>query len=838
MTTIQLYPGTAKLRLPGTLVEQEAPLPLDSSCTRCGFHEGVKSVCMKAEGKPGGVLILSTGPGRVEDQSGRPHWGTVGKWLRTLIHKYATGPIAFDHALKCAPGRRKIKPAHFDACRPYLAKVLEDAQPSRVIALGSEAVWGLRGHGVLPFSTRRGYMWLLHKDCPVFFLPHPARVYQNALRRAQFERELKWALTCSDPPEMPWDAVAHVVDTVAMAKAASAACRAAPWVAFDVETWGEIYDPGFRILCASLTPAGSTESWVWRDRFSAGGGPFDVFISMVLEALLEDPDVKIVGSNVKYDVEAVREVWGCDVTSVIGDVRLLRKLLDADASGKLADMADLVGMGGHKKEAEGHLKEAVKELRRLDKTAGKPKRDNPKAYAYAHMPEEVLLRYNALDTVATARLGEVMMPKVESHPRLGHIWRAVVRPASKAIADVEAWGIPVDRVAFEDLRTFLEQKLAPIDARFDALGGLNPNSPKQLKKYLFETLKLRPTKLTPTRQPSTDASVLLELAQIDPSLHDIIDWRKYRTVLSTYVNGLIPKIRADGRLHPTLLLDGAESGRLSCQNPNCQNLPNVAKRPILGKMVRDCFVASPGYILLQADYSQVELRVAAMLSGDPAMIAMYQAGEDFHMATARLVARKAWGIEPDKVTKAHRSMAKTIVFGVLYGKTAYGLSFDLGCSPEEAEVIYNAIMGRFARLRAWCSERLAETRKTGEAWTWWDGKLARRRPLWNVASPKDGVRKNAEKASWNTPTQGTANEFCLRALVDCVDWIHDDAVPTKLILPVHDALLFEVEESAVAEVAWHVDRIMTSYNSGPVPMSVDQECGLSWGSLQPYVGNV
>jgi DNA polymerase-1 len=250
-------------------------------------------------------------------------------------------------------------------------------------------------------------------------------------------------------------------------------------------------------------------------------------------------------------------------------------------------------------------------------------------------------------------------------------------------------------------------------------------------------------------------------------------------------------------------------------------------------MARDCFVAGPGRLFVELDYSQIELRVAAMLSQDPEMIRIYQSGVDYHRRTAELVSKLAWGIDPSQVQDPHRTQAKTINFSTLYGAGIASIAAKLGVTYAQAERVVTAIMGHFKVLAAFIDACKAETRRTGYAWTWWAGQRARRRPLYKIADPEDGARITAENGSFNTPVQGTANEFCVASLADCVEWIEEDGLEedARLVLPVHDSMLFEVREEMALEVAHHVRGIMLSHDSQGVPLEVDCKMGRAWGSL-------
>ncbi len=364
---------------------------------------------------------------------------------------------------------------------------------------------------------------------------------------------------------------------------------------------------------------------------------------------------------------------------------------------------------------------------------------------------------------------------------------------------------------------------------------MNWGSPDQVAELLFGKLKLPIIKRTATGKPSTDEDVLDVLKNKHPLCSDLLEWRSVSKLKGTYASGMIPHVRVDGRIHPNIKLDGARSGRSSCTDPNLQNIP----RPVdpEGKMARDCFVAPPGKILFEADYGQLELRIAAMLSGDPVMLSIFASGVDYHLRTAQMISHLAWGIPPEEVTDKHRSLAKSVNFGILYGKTARTLAEEWGVSIAKAQLVVDAIMGNFKVLDKWCKARRAEAEKTGLVWTWWQGEQGRKRPLFRVAERgNDGAQATARNGAVNSPIQGPASEFCIASLIDAVDWIESDGIEAdvKLVLAVHDSLLFEITESWEHEVAGQVEEIMKGHDSNGVALEVDFKRGYAWGSMMKY----
>ena len=836
------------------------------SCELCSLsQQSHKSTCIPADGEPGGLLVVGKGPGVDEDRAGRPDVGRSGRYLRGQIKRHWRGPVAFDNAVKCLlPAELSHK--CIDACRVFLAGTVVAVRPTRVIALGAEAVYALLGRTVAPLSVRRGYGWMVGassitgftadpnslvytkpgSSVPVFFVLHPAAALRNRFLAQTFEADLEWALKAPPPFTPPWDVQAHVVENESDALEAATALRASKWFAFDVETAGRMYDSSFTMLSAACAPAGGRLAYVW-----CRGALTDPAVRAPLLAVLADPKVGKCLQNAKFDEQATWCAYGVQIRGAAFDTLLQRKLLDPDASGKLEVLAELVGMGGHKEEAADAMHAGPRLMRELSKPGSEALSalppeieakirlgDEPLApYIYALLPKDVLVRYNCRDAVSTAWLESVLEPQVAADEGLTTIWSEVVFPAARALVHVERWGIQVNQLAVLQFQSHLGAKIDEVRGRFDTLVGkdFNPNSSPQVSKLLFETLRLPPKKLTDSGKFSTDKDVLEELKGRHPVVDDLLLWRRFTKLKGTYADGLLEHIRSDERIHPSFHPDGARSGRLSCSEPNLQNVPRAKDSPE-GKMARDCFIASPGCELLEGDYSQNELRVAAMLSGDPKMIGIFARGEDYHLRTAQLVSWQAWGIPPEQVTEVHRTIAKTFNFSSLFGAGDENMAGQLGITEDKIERIRNAIFGEFTVLAAWIQKQIESARRLGYVRTFWRGKPARKRSLYQIADEGESyARGTAERGAFNSPIQGTAADFCTKSVADIVRWIIDDCFPAKLVLTVHDSIMLEVDEDFIDEAAANMKRIMEGQPTwNGVRLVVDLKCGRSWGSLEKY----
>lgn len=840
-------------RLPLYKVEPEAPissgpsLDLDPNCTRCPLHETATNRCLPADGQPGGVFLVGQQVGPKEDKRGRVNVGPSGQTLRKCVKEHWSGPVAYDNATRCWPGKRSQTEAQIRSCRPFLRQTLLEVQPTRIVALGSDAVYSLLGRSVPMMSSRRSYDWLRVEDelVPVFMIPYPAAGERNPIIKAEFKKDIRHVLTCDDPPPPPWQADYMLVETPDDARHAVEDIRLeAPWFAYDLEWGGIPHTSYFEIVCAALCPSGIDEAYVWPKSSLA-----DPVTRAPLLELLADPSVGKVGHNLKGDNNAIRAAYGVTVRGSYGDTRLWRRLREANVDARLKVTAELVGMGGHKGENERELEKARSRIAAARRSKGKQSglfteyepavlaaverpQEPADRFAYALVNSAVRDRYCAKDAVATARLGDKLEAEVERDAPINRIWNLFGRRATDAVAQMEHWGIAADLGAVQTLQDMVELNLAQASARLATYGDFNPDSPSDVGDLLFSRLGLKAIKKTPGGQPSTDAQSLRLLQDQHPVVRDIMAHRKVATLKKNYSDKLGRFIRDDGRIHPELKLDGTETGRLSCVDPPLHGLPRAETNQ--SKAIKRCFVAPPGKKILLADYSQIELRIAALLSNDPVMINMFVDGEDFHTATAKLIAKPMWGIDPSAVGKKERSAAKSFNFGLLYGMTDKRLAKELGISLAEAARLRKAILGAWKMLARWIEQCKRETRRTGYCWTWWDGERARRRPLYGIRSQDNLQRSNAENSSVNTPVQGTASDFMLASICDIVEWLLDDLVPAKLVLTVHDSVIFEVDDDAVEEVAGGVLEIMHGHNSGPVPLKVDMEIGNTYGDLSHY----
>lgn len=874
MIRLPLYPENYRLEIE-TVAREER----NKDCEKCGvLPQTVRTVCMQADGSPGGVLFLGEAPSPEDDKARKPLTGELRRKLVEIMEEARyDGPVAYDVALRCNPPESPIKKelkTWVDNCKPYLGSSLDRLAPKRVICLGPIAATALLGRAIDTYSSRRGVAWI--GDTPVFWVPAFKRATGNRFFMSRFEADIEWALRVdlSTLPRPPLDGHCLIIESVEDAEAAERDIRAAGALTLDVETAGKMYDHFFSVLCVSFTPRGKDTAWVWPE--AALKNPL---IFAVYRRLLEDPSLEKGGQNGKYDVKAIRYAHGIMTANYGPDSHLMRRALYSDAKADLNTIGELVGMGGHKLELKGVLLKARASINTARKKVKEGKLEvgdltdallrracemtklKADAFAYglvARTHPQVLWRYNALDTISTDRAIRKCQPEVagavhpgrKTHDLAEHYARLIMR-LTPTIAQIEHWGMPVDRVKAMAADAFVAEKLAAArDKLAEFKPGLNPRSTPQLVAYLFGELGLPPQKSfkqKKTDAPSVDAHTLKALKDKHPFAAALLEFRKLDKTRGTYTLGLQQFMTPDDRVHATLNPGGTKTGRLSSQDPNLQNLGGGKEEAdkLLSKMIKDIFTASPGHVLLQLDYSQLELRVAALLCEDLKMLEIFLSGQDYHMATAKTVAPVAWGLTPDKVTKAHRSMVKAVVFGLLYGMTDQGLAMRLNISVDQAAKLRQAIFGGFPKLYLWYQRMHRYAAECGMCLTYWKGQPARRRPLLDIADCTGRTRwdgseeltpgkRKALNASINTPVQGTASDFMLMSLCDITDAILANNWPAKLVMSVHDSAIIEVREDFAEEMATFARTTMEGQGWGEVPIAVDVERGYAWGSMSKW----
>jgi DNA polymerase-1 len=421
------------------------------------------------------------------------------------------------------------------------------------------------------------------------------------------------------------------------------------------------------------------------------------------------------------------------------------------------------------------------------------------------------------------RLAPALRAQVDEQ-QLADVYEKIDLPLAPVLADIERVGIRVDRKELDKMSLSMEKEVRRLEKEIWKLAGseFNVNSPTQLAEILFDKLNLQPNaRRGKAKARSTAVDILEELSAQHPLPAKIIEYREIAKLKSTYVDALPKLIHPEtGRLHTSFSQTGTATGRLSSSDPNLQNIPI---RSELGREIRAAFVAEKGKLLLSADYSQIELRIMAHFSKDPVLVDAFRNGEDIHARTAQEV----FGVGPLAQTAEHRRAAKAINFGIIYGLSPFGLAQQLGIEQKEAAKFINAYFTRYRGVKAYLDNILAETRKTEVAKTL----FGRIRPIPEINSPQMQLRNFAERTALNSPLQGTAADLIKLAMIKIDRRLADEEFEAKMILQVHDELLFEAPTKERAKLEKLVKEEMEGVHKLAVPIVVEVGVGPNWRDL-------
>jgi DNA polymerase-1 len=414
---------------------------------------------------------------------------------------------------------------------------------------------------------------------------------------------------------------------------------------------------------------------------------------------------------------------------------------------------------------------------------------------------------------------------------LEKVYEEIEKPLMPVIAKMESVGIKIDSRYLFELSKKYHVELAKLEKKiWESAGGeFNINSPKQLGEILFVKLglKAKNQKKTGGGALSTRESELEKMKDMHPIIAHILEYRELAKLLSTYIDVIPTLVDKKGRLHATFLQTGTTTGRMSSNNPNLQNIPNKTE---LGRNIRKAFVAEEGFKLVTFDYSQIELRIAAFLSGDEKLIAIFKSGEDIHTA----VASQVFNVSTKEVTKDMRRQAKVINFGVMYGMGVLALRQNLGTTREDAQKFYNEYFEKFSGLARYLDRIKAETARAGYTETF----FGRRRYFEGIKSPIPYIRAGAERMAINSPIQGTEADIIKLAMIQVEEYLRENLLSEKarLLLQVHDELVYEIREKDVKMIAPEIKRIMENIipleKTSGVSCVADIAVGDTWGDTE------
>ena len=617
-------------------------------------------------------------------------------------------------------------------------------------------------------------------------------------------KELRGRQVESEAPPAPLAAAAEYEIVLDMARLDHwlTELAASELFAFDTETTSLDYMQA-RLVGVSFAHTPGRAAYVPLAHTYAGA-PAQLGVEAVLaklRPLLEAETPRKVGHNLKYDRNVLLN-HGVDLRGIAFDTMLESYVLNSTAARHDFDSVALKYLGHH--------------TIHYEDVAGK----GAKQIGFEDVRLDQAGPYAAEDAEVCLRLHQHLYPRIAAEVRLASVLQDIEMPLLPVLAAMERRGVLIDGHLLREQSAELDERMREIESRAHDQAGevFNIGSPKQIQAILFDKLKLPVLSKTPTGQPSTAESALEELAAEHALPRLILDHRSLSKLKSTYTDKLPDQVdRVTGRVHTSYHQAVAATGRLSSSDPNLQNIPIRSHE---GRRIRQAFIAPPGRLLIAADYSQIELRIMAHLSGDAGLGQAFAAGQDVHRATAAEV----FGAARDAVSDEQRRAAKAINFGLIYGMSAFGLARQLGIDRGAAQAYIERYFERYPGVRIYMDRIRALAHEQGYVET----VFGRRLYLPEINTRNVQRRQYAERTAINAPMQGTAADIVKRAMISVSAWLVRDGVPADLIMQVHDELVLEVDIAAADYVAAELGRIMSSAASLSVPLVVDVGRGQNW----------
>ncbi|MCK4796666.1 MAG: DNA polymerase I, partial [Spirochaetes bacterium] len=523
----------------------------------------------------------------------------------------------------------------------------------------------------------------------------------------------------------------------------------------------------------------------------------------LLKILFEDKNILKIGHNLKFDIKFLQHI-GISINGNLFDTMLAEYCLDA--SNNILSMDDL---------AEKYLSYSTIHYKDII--------DNPKKDTLQDVSIVELAKYAGEDADITYQLYEILKNKLESNKKTEALFYEIEIPLLKVLINMEFYGVSINKDYLIDLSVQLEKEIKNITVKLTEIAGeeFNPNSPKQIAEILFNKLKLPIIKKAKTG-PSTDVGVLKKLSLVHPIASELLEYRTISKIKSTYSDSLPSIVNPiSGKIHTTYLQTGTQTGRLASKSPNLQNIPVKTK---IGKKIRLAFIPSPNNILVSADYSQVELFLLAEFSKDPNLFEAFKSDQDIHLKTASLIFDKNVG----DITKEERSIGKTINFSILYGQGAHSLSENLEISRKEAADFINKYFNKYSDVSSYMEHIKEKCKKSGYAETYW----GRRRTIPEIHDANKMRLANGERMAVNTTIQGTAADLIKISMIRIWDKFRVEKIRSRLIMQVHDELIFDVIPEEKDKVIRIIKEYMENGFDFNLQLKTSIKIGKNWGELE------
>jgi DNA polymerase-1 len=580
------------------------------------------------------------------------------------------------------------------------------------------------------------------------------------------------------------------------------ALKKAPLFAFDTETTSLNYMQACVVGMSFCIEPGKAAYLPLAHDYAGAPEQLDIGKTLAkVKPLLEDAKRPKVGHHLKYDAHVLLEC-GIALAGMRYDSMLESYVLNSTATRHDMDSCAKLYLG-------------VDTIKYED-VAGKGAKQIP----FNQVPVDKAAEYAAEDADITLQLHQALHAKLAKEPGLLRVYEEIEQPLVPVLLEMEHHGVLVDRERLRQQSSEIAKRLVELEKEAHATAGqpFNLDSPKQLQEILFTKQGLPVREKTRTGQPSTAENVLEELAERYPLPRLILEYRGLAKLRSTYTEKLPEQIDAKtGRVHTSYHQAVAVTGRLSSSDPNLQNIPI---RTAEGRRIRQAFVAPKGQVLLSADYSQIELRIMAHLSGDAGLARAFAEDGDIHRATAAEV----FEVAHDAVSGEQRRAAKAINFGLIYGMSAFGLARQLGIERAAAQDYVGRYFGRYPGVRDYMERTRAQARELGYVET----VFGRRLYLPDIRSRDRNLQQYAERSAINAPMQGTAADIIKRAMIRVQDWLTETKAPAHLVLQVHDELVLEVAEASLEKVRKKLVELMCGAAELAVALKVETGAGANW----------
>ena len=784
------------------------------NCTKCSLYKTAQSVCLLGQGpKPAKVMFIGEAPGHREDDINKPFQGDAGKILDEIFQAIGIqrSKVYITNTVRCRPPKnRKPKAPEIKACRVWLEYELDKVKPDYIVLLGAIALKNFPELKKASISSVRGRFFQID-GYSIFPTYHPAAVLYDENKKAVLRVDLEnfWNAVNGKNVTQKNGFNPRLVESKSDLEACYADLQQTKVIALDIETeslnpWG----------ADQITMIGlGTRTTQWVIPLQHKDSEFCKLLNKPklfrnLGRILADK--KVVAQNGKFDTLWIKVKYGVDI-KVSHDTMIMSYLLDENTPNNLKFLASTY--------------------------FGAPDYDLTTDQKKGSAPLKMLAEYNANDVYYTRKLFFLFWKKMNLDFRLMNFYRHVMMPAVEVFREIEYNGIYAQPQMLSDLKDYLAKELKKVSRKLKKYGDINWNSPQQVANLLFDKLELKPLDYTETGNPSTAESVMKRLAKKHEVAAHILKYREYFKQANTFVSSWENKA-LDNRLHPTFNLikvwereesKGTVTGRLSCTNPNLQQVPRDPK-------LRSILQAPEGWTFVEADLSQIELRIVAMLSGDPAMKLAFQTGQDIHIKTAEMVSGRHMSDFSGFEAKEWRKKAKAVNFGLVYGMGVDGFlvyardKYEVEFSYDEGEEIRERYFRTYKGLRPWYKRQIRLARLNGYVRCL----SGRTRHLPNINSSNKGLRSYAERQAINSPVQGFASDITLMAAIEIHQTFTRDVV--RLVGTVHDSILMEVRNDFLEGVVHKVHEIMKNPKlfetlgiTPTVPVLAEVSVG-AWGS--------